>query len=173
MNTTFEGRVWKFGDNIPTDQIVNTPLVVQPLDIIKEHVLEVLNPRFPKEVQPGDILVAGHHFGQSSGRAIAVKAIRATGVSVVIAEDFSRTFYRNCFEVGFPAAESPGITDWIEDGDRIRVDIATGEITRLSDGRTATMEPVHPLLRRMLAAGGLIAMGDEFDKLEMGVAIES
>jgi 3-isopropylmalate/(R)-2-methylmalate dehydratase small subunit len=172
METTFEGRVWKFGDNIPTDQIVNTPLVVQPLDIIKQHVLEVLNPRFPKEVQPGDIIVAGEHFGQSSGRAIAVKGIQATGVSVIIAENFSRTFYRNCFEVGFPAAESPGISAWIEDGDRIRVSLETGEIVRLSDGRTATMEPIHPLLRRMLAAGGLIAMGDEFDKLPLGSAVE-
>jgi 3-isopropylmalate/(R)-2-methylmalate dehydratase small subunit len=164
--TRFEGRVWKFGHNIPTDQIVATPLVVAPMETIRQHVLETLNPDFPSQVEPGDIVVAGEHFGQSSGRAIAVKAIRATGVSCVIADSFARTFFRNCFEVGFPGLECPGITAWVEDGDRLSVDIAEGVIERASDGRQGRVEPVHPLLRRMLERGGLIAMGAEFDTFE-------
>lgn len=169
----FEGRVWKFGDNIPTDQIVAGHLVLDPLDQIKHHVLENLNPRFAKEVQEGDILVAGKHFGQSSGRAIAVKAIMATGVSCVVAEDLARTFYRNCFEVGLPGVECPGITDWVEDGETLAVDLEAGVLRRGSDGATRDISPMDPLLRRMLEAGGIIAMGEEFDRWEANTASAS
>ena len=72
-----EVRIWKFGDNIPTDQIVKSDRVLASLEEMAKHVLENLNPDFPKNVKPGDILVAGKHFGQSSGRAVAPKAIKA------------------------------------------------------------------------------------------------
>lgn len=160
----FTGRVWKFGDNVPTDEIVASHLVLEPLETIAKHVLENLNPRFPVEVQPGDIVVGGAHFGQSSGRAIAVKAIMATGVGCVVADDFARTFYRNCFEVGLPCAECAGVSSWLDDGDELEVDLSAGTLLRPADGSTRTIASIHPLLQRMLEVGGVIAMGDEFDR---------
>ena len=81
-----KGRVWKFGDNIPTDQIVRVDRALGDMEEMARHVLENYNPEFPKKVQKGDILVAGKHFGQSSGRAVAPKAIKATGVGAVVVE---------------------------------------------------------------------------------------
>ncbi|MDR2079055.1 MAG: 3-isopropylmalate dehydratase small subunit, partial [Treponema sp.] len=98
----FRGRCWKFGDNVPTDQIVRAERVLLTIDEMKKYVLENYNPDFAKHVQPGDILIAGKHFGQSSGRAVAPKAIKATGVGIVIVEYAARLFYRNAFEVGLP-----------------------------------------------------------------------
>ncbi|MFQ5857893.1 MAG: 3-isopropylmalate dehydratase small subunit [Anaerolineae bacterium] len=154
------GRCWKFGDNIPTDRIVPSDLVLRPFSEILKHVLESCNPEFPSKVRPGDILVAGKHFGQSSGRAVAAKALKRTGIGCIIAEYFARTFYRNGFEIGMPILELPGITDQVSDGDILRVDIESGEIVNETTGREFQARPTPPFLLDMLKAGGLIAMAD-------------
>jgi 3-isopropylmalate/(R)-2-methylmalate dehydratase small subunit len=121
-----------------------------------KHVLESLNPDFPRKVQNGDIIVAGRNFGCSSGRAIAPKAIKATGVAAVVAEGFSRTFYRNGHEVGLPILEVPGVHDFVETGDRLRVNIAVGLVTNLRSGNSLKGSPAPEFLLNMLRAGGLI-----------------
>jgi 3-isopropylmalate/(R)-2-methylmalate dehydratase small subunit len=156
--TRFEGRCWKFGDNIPTDALVKSRYVFEPMEEIVRHVLEDQNPRFPLEVQPGDIVVAGRHFGQSSGRAIAPKALKATRIGCVVADTFSRTFYRNCYEIGLPSMEVDGVTDLVEDGDRIVVDIAEGLFRNETQGVERRTRVADPFLMKMLAAGGLIAL---------------
>ncbi len=83
-------------------------------------VLETVNPEFPKKVRPGDILVAGRNFGCSSGRALATKALAATKIGAVVAEQFSRTFYRNCLEIGLPLLEAGGVHALVNDGDEVR-----------------------------------------------------
>lgn len=152
------GRCWKFGDNIPTDQIVRVDRALGTMEEMAKHVLENYNPAFARDVQPGDILVAGVHFGQSSGRAVAPKAIKATGVGCVVVEYASRLFYRNAFEVGLPLLECPGITGIVEDGDILVVDIETGLVRNETNGKELCARPVDPFLREMLNAGGLIAM---------------
>ncbi len=152
----FEGNCWKFGHNIPTDEITPTHVVWKSFSEMAKHVLESLNPDFPQKVQQGDIIVAGRNFGCSSGRAIAPKAIKAAGVSAVIAEGFSRTFYRNGHEVGLPILELPGIHQFVNDGDRVRVDIAMGTVTNLTSGKSLTGSPAPDFLLEMLRAGGLI-----------------
>src|SRR5262245_38327744 len=122
-----------------------------------KHVLESLNPEFPQKVQKGDIIVAGRNFGCSSGRAIAPKAIKATGVGAVVAERFSRTFYRNGHEVGLPILEVPGIHDLVETGDRLRVDIENGIVLNVTSGRSIKTSPPPDFLLEMLRAGGLIS----------------
>jgi 3-isopropylmalate/(R)-2-methylmalate dehydratase small subunit len=154
----FEGRCWKFGDNIPTDRLVKTKYVFEPMSEIVTHVLEDLNPDFPAHVQPGDIVVAGRHFGQSSGRAIATKALKATGVGCVVAQTFARTFYRNCFEVGLPALELAAVVDLVSDGDRLRVDLSAGMLENLTTGQRGTGPAADPFLLEMLEAGGLIKL---------------
>lgn len=152
----FEGSCWKFGHNIPTDEITPTHVVWKSFSEMAKHVLESLNPEFTKNVQKGDIIIAGRNFGCSSGRAIAPKAIKATGVAAVLAEGFSRTFYRNGHEVGLPILEVPGIHDFVETGDRIRVDIASGVVTNLTSGKSLNGSPAPEFLLKMLQAGGLI-----------------
>lgn len=155
------GRCWKFGDNIPTDRIVRSDLVLRPFSEILQHVLETCNPDFPKKVKPGDILVAGKHFGQSSGRAVAAKALKRTGIGCIIADGFARTFYRNGFEIGMPILECPGITEHVSDGDMIRVDFESGTIVNETTGQEFQAKPTPPFLLEMLKAGGLIAMADQ------------
>jgi 3-isopropylmalate/(R)-2-methylmalate dehydratase small subunit len=152
----FEGHCWKFGHNIPTDEITPTSVVWKSFSEMAKHVLESLNPEFPKSVQKGDILVAGRNFGCSSGRAIAPKAIKATGVAAVVAEGFSRTFYRNGHEVGLPILEIAGIHDLVSNGDRLRVDITNGTVTNLTTGKSLKGTPAPEFLLQMLQAGGLI-----------------
>ena len=153
----FEARCWKFGHNIPTDEITPTHVVWKGFAEMAKHVLESLNPEFPQNVQKGDILVAGRNFGCSSGRAIAAKAIKAAGVSVVVADQFARTFYRNGHEVGLPILEAPGIHDLVETGDRLRVDIEKGTVLNRTSGKSLTAVPAPDFLLDMLRAGGLIA----------------
>src|SRR5690349_746338 len=152
----FEGNCWKFGHNIPTDEITPTHVVWQSFSEMAKHVLESLNPDFPKKVQKGDIIVAGRNFGCSSGRAIAPKAIKATGVAALLAEGFSRTFYRNGHEVGLPILEVSGIHEFVNEGDRLRVDIGTGVVTNLTSGGSLNGSPAPQFLLEMLRAGGLI-----------------
>jgi len=152
----FEGTCWKFGHNIPTDEIAPTHVLWKSFTEMAKHVFESLNPEFPLKVKAGDIVVAGRNFGCSSGRAIAPKAIKATGVGGVLAERFSRTFYRNGHEIGLPILEAPGIHDLVETGDRLSVDIEQGLVINLTSGKTLAVTPPPPFLLEMLRAGGLI-----------------
>jgi 3-isopropylmalate/(R)-2-methylmalate dehydratase small subunit len=155
------GRCWKFGDNIPTDQIVRSDRAIGSMAEMRKHVLENLNPAFARDVQPGDILVAGRHFGQSSGRAIAPKALQATGIGAVVVESAARLFYRNCFEIGLPLLQCPGVAAAVEDGDVVDVDLETGVLGVERSGARLQGERIDPFLMKMLRAGGLIPMAGQ------------
>ena len=154
----YTGRCWKFGDNIPTDQIVRSDRVLGSIEEMAKYVMENYNPDFARSVKPGDILVAGKHFGQSSGRAVAPKAIKATGVGAVVVEYAARLFYRNAFEIGLPLLECPGITDVVSDGDTLSVDVESGVVRNETTSATLQAKKVDPFLMDMLKAGGIIAM---------------
>ena len=154
----FEGNCWKFGHNIPTDLITPTAVTLRGIPEMAKHVLETANPDFPNKVQPGDILVAGRNFGCSSGRAIASKALKATGISAIVCDLFSRTFYRNGHEIGLPLLEVPRVHDLVETGDRVRVDIRGGVIENLSSGKSLRGTPPPEFLLEMVQAGGLIPL---------------
>ena len=158
MNLVLEGNCWKFGHNIPTDMITPTAYVMRGMSEMVKHVLENANPEFPAKVQQGDIIVAGRNFGCSSGRAIAPKAIKATGVAAVLAESFSRTFYRNGPEIGLPIMETPGLHELVETGHRLRIDIEKGTVENLTTGKSIRGTPPSGLLLDMLRAGGLIPL---------------
>lgn len=157
-NLIFEGNCWKFGHNIPTDLITPTHIMLKTAKEMSKHVLETANSDFPKYVQPGDILVAGRNFGCSSGRALAAKALKATGIGAIMAELFARTFYRNGHEIGLPLLEAPGIHGLVETGHRLRVDIQSGLVENLTTGRSLRGNPPPEFLLEMLQAGGLIPL---------------
>lgn len=155
---TFTGHAWILGDNVPTDEIVPTRWVFSPMDEIKRHTLENLKPDFAAGVRPGDIIVAGHHFGQSSGRAVAPKALKGLGVACIVADSFARTFLRNAFEIGLPIVELPGAGTFAADGDEITADVVSGRISNLTQGRTGDGAQTGEFLLTMLRAGGLIPL---------------
>jgi 3-isopropylmalate/(R)-2-methylmalate dehydratase small subunit len=158
VNLALEGRCWKFGDNVPTDVMTPTHIMFKTPREMAKFVLETVNPDFPRHVQPGDILVAGRNFGCSSGRALAAKALQATGIGGVVAELFARTFYRNGHEIGMPLLEAPGVHALVQDGDRLRVDIRTGTVENLTSGASVQGKAPSPFLLEMLESGGLIPL---------------
>ena len=104
---------------------------------------------FPRQVKAGDILVAGRNFGCSSGRALAAKALQATGIEAEGAELFSRTFYRNSHEIGLPVLEAQGVHDLVPDGDRVRVDVRAGTVENLTSGKSLQRQGPVPFLLQM------------------------
>ncbi len=158
MRTRFSGRIWKFGDNVNTDDITPSPYlaVTEPEELAK-HAMENLNPQFSKEVREGDIIVAGKNFGCGSSREHAPIALKASGLSLVVARSFARIFYRNSINVGLPVLESQELVDAVEDGEKIQVDLEEGEITT-SSGKIIKTNPLPENVLRILEAGGLVNM---------------
>ena len=101
---------------------------------------------------------SGRNFGCSSGRALAAKALKATGIGAIVAELFSRTFYRNGHEIGLPLLEVSGVHDLVETGDRIRVDIEQATVENLTKGKSLQGIPPSAFLLEMLQTGGLISL---------------
>lgn len=153
----FEGRAWKFGDDIDTDVIIPARyLNTTDPAVLASHCLEPADPEFAKRVQPGDILVAGKNFGCGSSREHAPLAIKAAGVSCVIAHSFARIFFRNAINIGLPIFESPEAALKVQPGDLVQVQADSGLITNLSRGETYLATPFPPFMQEIIRAGGLL-----------------
>jgi 3-isopropylmalate dehydratase small subunit len=151
------GRAWKYGANVNTDVIIparylNTWL---PEELAK-HCMEDLDPAFIQKVKPGDIVVATSNFGCGSSREHAPIALKAAGVSAVIAESFARIFYRNSMNMGLPILESAEAAERIRDGDVLSVDLATGSIVNETRGETYRAKSYPEFMLALINAGGLI-----------------
>ncbi len=159
----FEGRVWKYGDDVNTDVLIPARyLNTSDPEELAKHALEDLDPDFIKEMRAGDIIVAGKNFGCGSSREHAPIAIKAVGVSCVIATSFARIFFRNSINLGLPILESAEATEAAERGDVLRVDLATGAIENVTKGVTHHAKPFPEAVMRIIAAGGLMnAIRDE------------
>ena len=154
----FDGKVIKYGDNVDTDVIIPARYL-NTIDKkeLASHCMEDLDPTFVSRVVPGDIMVAGYNFGCGSSREHAPIAIRAAGVSCVIAKTFARIFYRNAINIGLAILECEAASDGIEAGDEVAIDFDTGVITNITKGETYQAEPFPPFIRDMIAKGGLMA----------------
>jgi len=151
------GKAWKFGNDIDTDLIIPARYLntSDPAELAG-HCMEDADPTFAARVKPGDLIVAGKNFGCGSSREHAPIALKAAGVSCVIAQTFARIFYRNAFNIGLPIFEAPEAADQISAGDEITVDARTGQITNQTTGKTWRATPVPPFMQQIIAAGGLI-----------------
>src|SRR5579883_658895 len=151
------GRVWKLGDNVNTDVIIpgRYNVTTDRTQLAKYCLCEVY-PDFSKQVQPGDIVVAGHNFGCGSSREHAPAAILGSNIKVIIARSFARIFYRNAVNIGLPVLISEQAVLGSEDGQELDVNMATGEIHNLTTGQTFHSEPLDPFVARIVAAGGII-----------------
>lgn len=151
------GTVFKYGDNIDTDVIIPARYLndSDPAALAK-HCMEDIDKNFVKTVRPGDIIVGGSNFGCGSSREHAPMALKACGVSCVIARSYARIFYRNSINIGFAIIECPKAVDGIENGDTVRVDMATGTITDETTGKTYQAVPFPPFIEEIIGAGGLM-----------------
>lgn len=152
-----EGRIWKFGADVDTDAIIPARYLNQsdPKELAK-HAMEDERPGFIKEVKKGDILLAEKNFGCGSSREHAPLALKAAGISCIIAKSFARIFFRNSFNLGLPLLESPEASEAIKDGDRVQVDLSTGEIFDLTQNRKLFAKSIPPFMQELLRDGGLI-----------------
>jgi 3-isopropylmalate/(R)-2-methylmalate dehydratase small subunit len=151
------GRVHKYGNNVDTDVIIPARhLNTQDHKELASHCMEDIDKDFVNNVKQGDIMVAGSNFGCSSSREHAPIAIKASGISLVIAESFARIFYRNAINVGLPIMECPEASAAINDGDEVEADFDTGVITDITTGQKFTAKPFPEFIKKIIAAGGLV-----------------
>ena len=156
-NSVLSGKAWRFGDDVDTDAIIPARyLNTSDPDELASHCMEDADPDFPEKVSAGDIIVGGKNFGCGSSREHAPIAIKAAGVSCVIAGSYARIFYRNAFNMGLPIFESPEAAGAIGTGDQVQVNAGTGVIRNLTTGKEFQAEPYPPFMIDLIEAGGLI-----------------
>ena len=154
----FAGTAHRYGRDVDTDVIIPARYLntSDPAELAA-HCLEDLDVTFVARVQPGDIIVADENFGCGSSREHAPVAIKAAGVSCVIAKSFARIFYRNAINMGLPILECADAVDGISAGDRVVVDADTGLITNETTGQSWHAQPFPAFIQEIIADGGLVA----------------
>lgn len=152
-----KGRVHKYGNNVDTDVIIPARhLNTQDHKELASHCMEDIDKEFVNKVKEGDIMVAGDNFGCGSSREHAPIAIKASGISCVIANTFARIFYRNAINIGLPILECAEASEKIQDGDEISVDFNTGVITNITKNETYQALPFPDFIKDIMAKGGLM-----------------
>ena len=152
----FKGKVWKFGDNVNTDEIIPARFLnTQDPGELARHCMEDIDPEFSRKVSKGDIIVAGKNFGCGSSREHAQISIKASGVSCVIAESFARIFYRNSINMGLPILEIKEAGQ-IREGDYLEVDMDKGTVLDLSENKLYSARPLPKFIQEIIKTGGLL-----------------
>ena len=150
------GKVWNFGANIDTDVIIAARyLNSSDPEHLAKYVMEDADPEFPNKLQRGDIIVAGENFGCGSSREHAPIALKAAGVSAIIAPTFARIFYRNSFNMGLPIFELPQAAE-IKEEHNVTIDLEAGEIVNNTTNKTYKFTAIPPFMQELLATGGLM-----------------
>ncbi|MBE0569869.1 MAG: 3-isopropylmalate dehydratase small subunit [Deltaproteobacteria bacterium] len=151
------GKAWKYGDDVDTDAIIPARYLntSDPAELSR-HCMEDIDTSFASKVAGGDFIVAGKNFGCGSSREHAPIAIKAAGVSAVIARSFARIFYRNSFNMGLPILEAPDAVDEIDPGDALVVDMDRGSLRNETKGKEYRFTPIPPFMQELVSAGGLL-----------------
>ena len=152
-----KGKVHKYGADVNTDMIIPARYlnVSEPAELAG-HCMEDIDAEFVNRVKPGDIMVATTNFGCGSSREHAPLAIKASGISCIIAKSFARIFFRNAIDIGLPLLECEEAADNIAAGDTVEVDLSTGSIKNMDSGQVFTARPYPDFMAELIAAGGLI-----------------
>jgi 3-isopropylmalate/(R)-2-methylmalate dehydratase small subunit len=150
------GKAWKVGDNVDTDQIIaGQHLSLTDAEELASHCFEERYPELASGFRAGDVIVAGENFGCGSSREHAVVALRAMGVTCLIAKSFARIFFRNCINQGLLPVDCVDAVDGIDEGDEVWVDASMGKIENRSKGLEFDFKPLPDFLEKILAAGDL------------------
>jgi len=159
VSKTVEGKVWKFGDNVDTDQIIPAErLVSNNLPHLNDFMFEKVRPGFAQEVKPGDILVAGKNFGCGSSREHAPICLKEAGFSCIVAESFARIFYRNSMNIGLLLVECRVDA---EEGDVLKITLEDGTVLDLTSGKKFQFANYPPFIAELIEAGGLVNLVKE------------
>jgi 3-isopropylmalate/(R)-2-methylmalate dehydratase small subunit len=152
-----KGKVHKYGTNVDTDAIIPARyLSLSEPGELAQHCMEDIDSEFLDKVKPGDIIVADTNFGCGSSREHAPLAIKAAGISCVIAKSFARIFFRNAINIGLPLLECIEAVDGTEAGDILEVELTTGEIKNTTRGKTFVAKPYPDFMMEIINAGGLV-----------------
>ena len=152
-----KGNVIKYGDNIDTDVIIPARyLNTSDPNELKAHCMEDIDKTFAKRVKPGDVMVGGKNFGCGSSREHAPIAIKASGISLVVAETFARIFYRNSINIGLPIVECSDFVHNVEEGDLISCDLENGILRIENKNLECAIPPFAPEIQNIIDSGGLL-----------------
>ena len=152
-----DGKVFRYGSDVDTDVIIPARYLNDSSEAaLASHCMEDIDADFVKKVQKGDVIVAEDNFGCGSSREHAPLAIKASGISLVIANSFARIFYRNAINIGLPIMECPEAVKAIKAGDEVEADLSTGIIRDKTTGESFTAEPFPEFIRRIIDDGGLL-----------------
>ena len=160
-----QGHAFVFGDEVNTDYLAPAGFAD---DNLVENLMKPIRPGFHEEIAEGDIIVAGEHFGSGSSRETAPMAVKEAGISAVIAESFSRLYYRNSVNIGLPALTAPTVTDHVDEGDVLDIDMENNLVTNRTSEETFEIEPISEDLLAIFHAGGLF----EFHHANLGSLAE-
>ncbi len=152
-----KGQVWKFGNDVDTDQIIPSQYLLLPtVEEMKQYTFEPLDKDFATKIAKGDMIVAGDNFGSGSSREQAPLVLKALGVSAVVAKSFARIFFRNAINIGLPVVICKDIYDSVDNQDTLEIDVQQGNIRNLKTEEifVSTKLPAHVM--NILEAGGLI-----------------
>lgn len=153
----FQGKAIKYGDNVDTDVIIPARyLNTSDHKELASHCMEDIDKQFVNKVCDGDVMVAGNNFGCGSSREHAPIAIKASGISLVIARSFARIFYRNAINIGLAIVECDEAVDGISDGDQVKADLKEGVIYNLTTGKSFAVKPFPEFIQKIIANGGLV-----------------
>lgn len=153
-----KGTVFKYGDNVDTDVIIPARYLNTSVpEELAQHCMEDIDKNFVSNVKKGDIMVATKNFGCGSSREHAPIAIKASGISCVIAETFARIFYRNAINIGLPIIECPEAAKAIEAGDTVEVDFDSGIIRDITKGTEYQGQAFPPFMQQLIKEGGLVS----------------
>ena len=149
------GRVWKFGENIDTDQMMSSDAFRLPLREQAESVFKAVRPGWADQVKKGDIIVAGKNFGIGSSRP-AAQALKFLGIEAIIAESINGLFFRNCINYGLPAFNLAGVEAYFLEGEAAEVDLSSGRIKNLNSGVSLQASALPEMLLKIIEAGGIV-----------------
>lgn len=156
------GRAFVFGDNIDTDIIAPGELISFGLgdaaeeNEIRKNAFRAVRPGLYKEVQVGDVLIAGRNFGLGSHREPANKALHTLGFRAVVAESMARLFFRNAVAIGFHVFQVPGILQMVREGDQVEIDVDASVLRNVTRSTEHAIEAYSPLIRRIIDQGGIL-----------------
>ena len=153
-----QGHVFKYPDNVDTDVIIPARyLNTSDAKELAKHCMEDIDTEYVKQVQPGDVMVAGWNFGCGSSREHAPLGIKTGGTGCILAKSFARIFYRNAINIGMPILECEQAAEEIQAGDEVAIDFDTGVITDITTGKTYQAEPFPDFIQNIIKKGGLLA----------------
>lgn len=158
MQMEIHGKVFKYGNDVDTDVIIPARYLNDSSEsALASHCMEDIDADFVKKVKKGDVIVAGDNFGCGSSREHAPLAIKASGISLVIAKSFARIFYRNAINIGLPILECPEAVAAIKAGDGVKADLSAGVIYNLTTGEKFSAQPFPAFIQEIINDGGLLA----------------